>query len=73
MTRDEWLPRLRDVFGGRAICWATPVCGYDGCERTLEVFNADARDQCERLRQFRSVRSEVETMLIRLTPNEARR
>ena len=60
MTRDEWLPRLRDVFGGRTVCWATPVFRYDGRERTLSVFNADASDHRELLRQFRDVRSEVE-------------
>jgi len=61
MTRDEWLPRLRDVFGGRTVCWAAPLFSYDGCERTLSVFNADAGDHRELLRQFRDVRSEVET------------
>lgn len=61
MTRDEWLPRLRGVFGGRAVCWSNnPVGDYDGRERTLEVFNADAHDQRGLLRQFRDVRSDVE-------------
>lgn len=61
MARDKWLPLLRDVFGGRTVCWATnPVGDYDGRERTLEVFNADAHDQRDLLRQFRDVRSEVE-------------
>jgi hypothetical protein len=59
MTRDEWLPRLRDVFG-RVVRWANPIGGYDGCARTLEVFNADALEQRELLRHFRGVRSEVE-------------
>lgn len=35
---------------------------YDGRERTLEVFNADAREQLELLTRFRPLRSEVETV-----------
>lgn len=60
MTRDEWLPRLRDIFGGRVVRWSKPVLGYEGCERTIDVFNADAHDQRGLLQRFREVRSEVE-------------
>ena len=64
-ARDEWLPRLRDVFGGRPVAWAgsRTVGDYDGRERTLDVFNADARDQLELLTRFRGVRAEVEAAL----------
>lgn len=64
-ARDEWLPRLRDVFGGRPVAWAgvRAVGDYDGRERTLDVFNADARDQLELLTRFRGLRSEVEAAL----------
>lgn len=62
MTRAEWLPRLRDIFGGRPTRWTeNPVGDYNGRERTLEVFNAEASDQLKLLRQFRAVRSDVET------------
>lgn len=61
MIRDEWLPRLRTVFVERPIRWAAnPVGGYDGRERTLEVFNADAHEQRNLLHRFREIRSEVE-------------
>ena len=65
MAREEWLPRLRDVFGGRPIAWAglRAVGDYDGRERTLDVFNADARDQLELLTRFRPLRPEVEAAL----------
>jgi hypothetical protein len=65
MARDEWLPRLRDVFDGRPVAWAgvRAVGDYDGRERALDVFNADARDQLELLTRFRSLRSEVEAAL----------
>jgi hypothetical protein len=64
-VRDEWLPRLRDVFGGRPVAWAgsRAVGDYDGCERTLDVFNADARDQLELLTRFRGLRPEIEAAL----------
>lgn len=59
MIRDAWL--LHDVFGGRPVRWAeNPIGDYDGRERTLEVFNADASDQLQLLHQFRALRSDVE-------------
>lgn len=62
MALDEWLPRLREVFGGRPIAWAGPraIGDYDGRERTLDVFNADARDQLDLLTRFRGLRPEIE-------------
>lgn len=63
-TRDEWLPELREVFCGRPVRWdENPFGDYDGRERTLDVFNADAFDQIGLLRRFRTVRSEVEEAL----------
>jgi len=59
-TRDAWLLELREVFGGRAVRWATPVGDYDGRERTLDVFNADPRDQLILLKRFSAVRAEIE-------------
>lgn len=65
MAREEWLPRLRDVFGGRPVAWADSraVGDYEGRERTLDVFNADARDQLELLTRFRPLRPEIEAAL----------
>lgn len=55
-SRSELLPRLRGVFGGRVVAWSS-------AERTLEVFNADARDQLDLLSEFRALRGEVEAAL----------
>lgn len=62
-SRSELLPRLRSVFGGRVVAWSSGICDYDGRERTLEVFNADARDQLDLLSEFRALRGEVEAAL----------
>jgi hypothetical protein len=64
-ARDEWLPRLREVFEGRPVAWAgsRAVGDYDGRERTLDVFNADARDQLDLLTRFRDLRPEIEAAL----------
>ena len=48
---------------GRPVRWAEApnlVGDYDGRERTLEVFNADARDQRVLVRRLRPVREELE-------------
>jgi hypothetical protein len=48
---------------GRPVRWADApnlVGDYDGRERTLEVFNADARDQRVLVRRLRPVREELE-------------
>ena len=65
MARQVWLPRLREVFDGRPVAWAGPraVGDYDGRERTLDVFNADARDQLGLLTRFRGLRPEIEAAL----------
>ena len=63
--REQWLPRLRDVFHGRPVRWAAPkhtVGDYEGRDRTLEVFNADAKDQRELLANLRSIRAELEAV-----------
>ena len=64
-AHDEWLPRLREVFDGRPVGWAgsRAVRDYDGRERTLDVFNADARDQLDLLTRFRRLRPAIEVAL----------
>jgi hypothetical protein len=62
-TRHVWEKRLRDLMEGRPVRWATGegfVGDYDGRERTIEVFNADALDQRALLRRLRPVREELE-------------
>src|SRR5262249_13993830 len=62
MTREDLLPVIIAAFGGRPVRWAEAQAlgDYDGRERTLEVFYADARDQLDLLARFRKVRPEVE-------------
>jgi hypothetical protein len=52
---------LRVAVEGRPFRWSSPQPGdYDGRDRTLEVFNADAGEQRELLRRLRSARVELE-------------
>jgi hypothetical protein len=63
VERDSWPKRLRDIMGGRPVRWAEErdlMGDYDGRERTLEVFNADAKDQRTLLRLLRPVRVDLE-------------
>ncbi len=64
-ARDEILDRVAEVLGDRPVRWADPgqfIGDYDGRERTLEVFNADASEQRELLRHMRPIREELETV-----------
>lgn len=63
-AREHVLPRISAAFEGRPVRWADDdVLGdYDGRERTLEVFNADAREQLELLHRFRPLRPDVEQL-----------
>jgi hypothetical protein len=45
MNRDRVPFFVSRILAWRPVRWATPVGDYDGRERTLEVFNADLRDQ----------------------------
>jgi hypothetical protein len=61
--RESWPKRIRDVMDGRPVRWADApnlVGDYDGRERTLEVFDADAKDQRLLLRRLRPIREELE-------------
>lgn len=61
-SREEVPARVAEIVGRRAR-WAPPgrcVAGYDGCERTLEIFDADAGDQLALLRALRAERGELE-------------
>ena len=62
-ARESWPKRVRDIMDGRPVRWADApnlVGDYDGRDRTLEVFNADARDQRLLLRRLRPFRDELE-------------
>jgi hypothetical protein len=63
LTREQVPERVSDLFEGRPARWvpaAKAVGDYDGRERTLEVFEADAREQRDLLRRLRGVRPELE-------------
>jgi len=62
IDRDALALRVSETLSGRPVRWAKNVVGdYDGRDRTLEVFNADPREQRELLRKFRLLRKEMET------------
>jgi len=62
MSREDVPRRVAELLG-RPARWASPGASlgdYDGCERTLEVFNAGAREQRALLRKLRPDRAELE-------------
>ena len=59
MTRDQIAERVAALLS-RPVRWASPLFYYDGCERTLQVFNADVPDQLEMLRQLEPHRPDLE-------------
>lgn len=62
-TRDEIARRISDLLQGRPVRWAQDVVGdYDGRDRTLEVFNADAAEQRALFRSLRPIRKEMEAV-----------
>ena len=67
-SREDWALRVRELMQGRPVRWAGApelVGDYDGRERTLEVFNANASEQrallrsCGRFARSWRVASEV--------------
>ena len=64
-TREQILHRVAELLGDRPVRWADPrqfIGDFDGRERTLEVFNADALEQLELLRRMRPIREELEAV-----------
>ena len=58
-ARGELIRSLSDALSGRLVRWPEPgevVGDYEGRDRTLEVFNADAADQRSLLRKMRPLR-----------------
>lgn len=63
LTREQIPDRVSDLLEGRPTRWmpgSRAVGDYDGRERTLEVFEADPREQLDLLRRLRGVRPEIE-------------
>ena len=64
-AREEILQQIAEVLDGRPVRWADPsrfIGDYDGRDRTLEVFNADAHEQRGLLRSMRPIREELEAV-----------
>lgn len=64
MKRDHVPLYISRILDGRPVRWAPAahlVGDYDGRERTLQVFNADPKDQDELLDRIDAVRENVET------------
>jgi hypothetical protein len=58
--------RVAELLDGRPTRWVPQerlVGDYDGRDRTLEVFDAAARDQRELLRRLRVIREKVEQQI----------
>jgi len=52
--------RVSSLLDGRPVRWGQPLGDYDGRERTLEIFDADAGEQRGLLRRLRHVRAELD-------------
>jgi hypothetical protein len=62
-SRESIEYRVSELLGGRPVRWATAestIGDYDGRERTLEVFLADATEQRALVRVIRPQRAELE-------------
>lgn len=64
-AREQILLRVTELLDDRPVRWSDPgqfIGDYDGRERTLEVFNADAAEQRDLLRRMRPIREELEAV-----------
>lgn len=61
MQRDEVPTFVSGLLGNRPVRWSSQaIASYDGQDRALEVFEADASEQRELLRALRPVRAELQ-------------
>jgi hypothetical protein len=63
MTRDDIPRQVAALLGGRPVRWLPRdrlLVDFDGSMRTLEVFNADSKEQHELLRALRPQRAALE-------------
>ena len=64
-AREQLLLRVTELIDQRPVRWADPdqfIGDFDGRERTLEIFNADAAEQRELLRRMRPIQEELEAV-----------
>jgi hypothetical protein len=70
LTREQVPDRVSDLLEGRPTHWipgSRAVGDYDGRERTLEVFEADPREQLDLLRRLRELRPDIEQAIADLS------
>jgi hypothetical protein len=60
LDREAVPMRVSALLDRRPVRWGEMIGGYDGSERTLEIFEADAREQRELRRRLRPVRAELD-------------
>jgi hypothetical protein len=79
MTRDEVVSAVREVVDGRHVRWRSPGGVYfDGAERTLEIYDVEARDQLVLLKGLREMRTAIDdaaggpVVYIFYTPSQSR-
>jgi hypothetical protein len=60
LDRESVPMRVSALLDRRPVRWGEMIGGYDGSERTLEIFEADAREQRELRRRLRPVRAELD-------------
>jgi hypothetical protein len=68
LTREQVPDRVSALLEGHPTRWvasAIALGDYDGRERTLEVFEADAREQRALLRRLRDVRPDIDARCLR--------
>ncbi len=64
ITRESARQVVSELLGNRPTRWLeAPAADYDGHERTLEVFDADASEQLALLRSLRAARSDLSAAL----------
>jgi hypothetical protein len=51
---------VSSLIDGRPVRWGRSVFHYDGCDRTLQVFNADVQDQLELRKRIDTRREELQ-------------
>lgn len=79
MNRDDVVGALREVVDGRHVRWRSPGgIHYDGVERTLEVYDVEARDQLALLKGLRAMRADIDraasgrVVFVFYTPSQSR-
>jgi hypothetical protein len=63
LTRDQVPELVSTALGGKPVRWAprgASIGDYDGCDATLDIFDAPAGDQLMLLRRLRAIRDDID-------------